>query len=252
MKLHYIWKVWYRNFLVWKRYLWTNLVEAIVEPILYFLAIGYGLGAIIGNLEGRPYVEFIAPALIGTAILFGTSFETTYGSYTRLEIEKTFQSIALTPVSLSEVVGGEILWGATKGLFSGALMFLVAAVLGLVDSWMGVLMVPVFIVEALIFSSMGMLVTSFARNYDFFTYYITLVVETMFLFSGTFFPLTLLPDWAEKACWILPLTPTISIARRLFIGSPSLEMLLSLLWLLTLALFLFAWSTKRILRRLID
>lgn len=252
MALHYIWKVWYRNFLVWKRYLWTNLVEAIVEPILYFLAIGYGLGAIIGNLDGKPYVVFIAPALIGTAILFGASFETTYGSYTRLEIEKTFQSIALTPVSLAEVVGGEILWGATKGLFSGGMMFLVAVVLGLVDSWMAVLMIPVFIVEALIFSSLGMLVTSFARNYDFFTYYITLVVETMFLFSGTFFPLSLLPPWAEKICWILPLTPTISMARRLFVGSPSVGMLFSLLWLLILTILLFFWSTKRILKRLID
>src|SRR5262249_14196703 len=121
MELHYILKVWYRNFLVWKRFFGTNLVEAIAEPILYFLAIGYGLGSIIGDLEGKPYIVFLTPALIGTAILFGTSFENTYGSYTRLEVEKTFQSIALTPVSLAEVVGGEILWGASKGIFSGAL-----------------------------------------------------------------------------------------------------------------------------------
>ena len=197
MQIHYLYKVWYRNFLVWKRFFWTNLIEAIAEPILYFLAIGYGIGAIVGNVNGVPYLQFIAPALVGTSIMFGASFETTYSSYTRLEIEKTFQSIAVTPVSLSEVVGGEILWGATKGILSGGLMFLVAAALGLVGSWMAIGMIPVFIVEALLFAAMGMLVTSFARNYDFFTYYITLVLETMFLFSG-FFPTVALTTLGRK------------------------------------------------------
>jgi lipooligosaccharide transport system permease protein len=250
VQLHYIFKVWYRNFLVWKKFFWTNLIEAIAEPILYFLAIGYGIGAIVGDVEGMPYLKFIAPALIGTSIMFGASFETTYSSYTRLAIEKVFQSIAVTPVSLAEVVGGEILWGASKGIFSGGLMFVVAAALGLIDSWMALITIPVFIVEALLFASLGMLITSFARNYDFFTYYITLVLETMFLFSGTFFPLSLLPAWGERALWFLPLTPPIAIARQLFTGNTSLE-LLSIAWLVLLTSILFVASTRRILKRLI-
>lgn len=126
---------------------------------------------------------------------------------------------------------------------------MVAAALGLIPSWMALGMIPIFIVEALLFASLGMLVTSFARNYDFFTYYITLVLETMFLFSGTFFPLSLLPSWGEKALWLLPLTPPIAIARQLFVGSFSPELLLSLLWLIGLTAILFVISTKRILRR---
>jgi lipooligosaccharide transport system permease protein len=251
MQLHYIFKVWYRNFLVWKRYIGTNLVEATAEPILYFLAIGYGLGSIVGEIDGKPYIAFIAPALIGTSILFGASFENTYGSFTRLEIEKTFHSIALTPVSLAEVVGGEILWGATKGIFSGALMFSLAAALGLIESWMAIFMIPGFIVIAFLFASLAILVTSFARSYDFFTYYITLVVETMFLFSGTFFPLSGLPGWAEKLCWVFPLTPAIFMARHLFAGSVSVDLFLILFWLIALTALLFYWSTKRILKRLI-
>lgn len=249
--MKYAFKVWYRDFIVWTRYWWTSLVGAIGEPVLYFLAIGYGLGSFIGSIEGMPYLQFLAPALIVSSVMHSASFETTYSSYTRMEIQKTYHSIAVTPVALSEVIAGEILWGATKSLLSGGIMFAAVAILGLISSWNALWMIPVLVLEALLFSSLGMLMTSFAKDYDFFTYYITLVLEPMFLFSGTFFPLSSLPGWVAKIAWVLPLSHPVAIARFLFVGYRSGNPFLSLIWLVLLTCFFCWWSIRRMVKRLV-
>lgn len=248
---HYAFKVWYRDFLVWSRYWWTSLLGALGEPVLYFLAMGYGLGSFIPAIEGMPYIRFLAPALIASSIMHSASFETTYSSYTRMAIQKTYHSIAVTPVSVSEVVVGEILWGATKSLLSGGIMFLAVAFLGLIDSWNALWMVPVFIVEALLFSALGMLMTSYAKDYDFFTYYITLFLEPMFLFSGTFFPLSSLPEAVQKVAWVLPLAHPVAMARALFTGYESGNFFLSFAWTLILTATIGVWTVRRMVKRLV-
>ncbi len=244
-------KVWYRDFLVWMRYWWTSLFGALGEPVLYFVGFGYGLGALIKEVDGVPYMEFLAPALICSAIMHSASFETTYSSYTRMEIQKTFHSIAVTPVSVKEVIVGEILWGATKSLLSGGVMFAAVALMGLVHSPLALLAIPVLVLTALLFSSLGMLMTSFAKDYDFFTYYITLGLEPMFIFSGTFFPMDGLPPLVQKLTWILPLSHPISITRGLFSGNVIEGIGISLLWMATLAFAIFRWSVRRMEKRLI-
>ena len=92
-------KVWYRDFVVWTRYWWTSLIGATAEPVLYFLAMGYGLGSFVRDIDGIPYIQFLAPALICSAVMHSASFETTYSSFTRMEIQKTYHSIATTPVN---------------------------------------------------------------------------------------------------------------------------------------------------------
>ncbi|QQR80956.1 MAG: ABC transporter permease [Deltaproteobacteria bacterium] len=247
----YAFKVWYRDFLVWTRYWWTSLFGALGEPVLYFVGFGYGLGALIKEVEGVPYLEFLAPALICSAIMHSASFETTYSSYTRMEIQKTFHSIAMTPVSVREVVVGEILWGATKSLLSGGVMFAAIAIMGLVHSPMALFAIPVLIITALLFSSLGMLMTSFARDYDFFTYYITLGLEPMFIFSGTFFPTHSLPPLVQRLTWLLPLSHPISITRGLFSGKIVEGFWISLLWISVLTIAIFRWSIRRMENRLV-
>ena len=237
--------------MVWTRYWWTSLIGALGEPVLYFLGIGYGLGSFVKDIDGMPYIQFLAPALIGSAIMHSASFETTYSSYTRMEVQKTFHSIAVTPVNVGEVVAGEILWGATKSLLAGGVMFLAVAVLGFIHSWFALCLLPVLLVEALLFASLGMLMTSFAKDYDFFTYYITLFLEPMFLFSGTFFPLSSMPVWVQKTAWILPLTHPVAIARALFVGNISWILLSQFLWICLLTVVLFRWSVKRMVCRLV-
>ncbi len=246
----YALKVWYRDSLVWSRYWWTSLVGAIGEPVLYFLAIGYGLGSFIESIEGMSYIQFLAPALICSAVMHSASFETTYSSFTRMERQKTFHSIASTPVSIPEVVAGEILWGATKSLLPGSMMFLAVVVLGLVPGWSALWLIPVLCLTALPFSALGMLATSYAKDYDFFTYYFTLFLEPMFLFSGTFFPLSSLPDPVQKVAWLLPLYHPVALARRFFYGYGEVSILLSLAWLLILTLLISWWALRKMTKRL--
>ncbi len=243
-------KVWYRDCLVWSRYWWTSLIGSTAEPVLYFLAIGYGLGSFIESIDGMPYLQFLAPALICSTLMHSASFETTYSSFTRMERQKTFHSIAATPVSLAEVVSGEILWGATKCLLPAGIMFLAVAILGLIESWQALWLIPVLGVEAILFSSLGLLMTSYAKDYDFFTYYFTLFLEPMFLFSGTFFPLSRLPEWVQAVAHLLPLTPPVTTARALFRGSVAEIPWLSLAWLLLLAVFISSWAVRRMVKRL--
>ncbi len=249
--IRYALKVWYRDFLVWTRYWWTSLFGALGEPVLYFVGFGYGLGALIKDIDGQPYLEFLAPALICSAIMHSASFETTYSSYTRMEIQKTFHSIAVTPVSVGEVVVGEILWGATKSLLSGGVMFLAVAIMGLIHSPIALLSIPVLIITALLFSSLGMLMTSFAKDYDFFTYYITLGLEPMFIFSGTFFPTHNLPEWVQKMTWLLPLSHPVVITRGLFAGHIVDDIGMRLLFISVLTIAVFRWSVRRMERRLV-
>ncbi len=251
ISFRYASKVWYRDFLVWTRYWWTSLIGALGEPVLYFLGFGYGLGALIKTVDGVPYLQFLAPALICSAIMHSASFETTYSSYTRMEIQKTFHSIAMTPVNVGEVIAGEILWGMTKSLFSGGVMFLAVVILGLSHSWLTIFAIPVLIIEALLFASLGMLMTSFARDYDFFTYYITLGLEPMFIFSGTFFPVTSLPIWVQKLVWFLPLSHAIVICRGLFSGVVVEGIGMRLLWISLMTVLIFRWAIKRMEKRLV-
>ncbi len=215
---HYAFKVWYRDFRVWKKYWWSSIVGALGEPVLYFLAMGYGLGAMLPAIEGMSYLQFIAPALLLSSIMNASSFETTYSSYTRMEIQKTFQAIASTPVHVSEVIVGEIFWAATKSLIPGFVMISALAIMGYVPSWQALWALPLLFIVALFFSSLGMLMTSIARNYDFFTYYITLFLQPLFLFSGTFFPLANLPPAVQKVLWFFPLTVPVDMTRHLFVG----------------------------------
>lgn len=248
---HYAIKVWYRDFLVWSRYWGISLLGAIGEPVLYFTAIGFGLGAFVEQIEGMSYIQWLGPALICSAVMESASFETTYSSFTRMERQKTYHSIASTPVNLQEVIAGEILWAASKSLLPGGIMFLAVIILGLVKSWMALLMIPVLFVEAILFASLGMLATSFAKDYDYFTYYFTLFISPMFLFSGTFFPLTKLPAWVQQVAWLLPLSHPVNIARHLFYGYGEGNFFLNLLWLVLLAHLISYWAIKRMVKRLV-
>lgn len=252
--IHYALKVWYRDFVVWTRYWWTSVVGGVGEPVLYFLAMGYGLGSFVRDIEGVPYVQFLAPGLICSSIMHSACFETTYSSYTRMEVQKTYHSIAVTPVNVSEVIAGEILWGATKSLFAGTIMLIAVIVLGILPmerlSCLAGL-VPLLILIAVLFSALGMLMTSFARDYDFFTYFFTLGLEPMFLFSGTFFPLSSLPVVVQKAAFILPLAHPVAIARSLMLEIPNPEIVWGVVWTLFLTAVLSWWAIRRMVKRLV-
>ncbi len=211
-------KVWMRNARVWRKHVRASLIGNLGQPFLFLLAMGYGLGRQIPQIEGLTYLQFIAPGLVTSAVMYSAAFEATYGSYTRLSTQRTFEGILMTPVSAEELAMGEVLWGATKGIISGLIMLGAMPLFGLVPSPWVIGLVPMLLLEGIFFASLGLIMTALAMDYEFFNYFTSLVITPLFLFSGIFFPVDALNPVAQKVIYCLPLTHAVSLSRMLCYG----------------------------------
>lgn len=251
--------VWRRNLYVWTRFLKSWLVAMVGEPLLYLLAIGFGIGQYIDRpVEGVAYFVFIAPGLIAATAMNAASFEATFGSYTRMAQQRTFHAIVATPVNMNEVAVGDLMYAATKALVHGVLFLaLIVPVLTFVyhapPPWWGVLLtLPVIAVEGILFGGMGLLVTAFARGYDFFSYYLTLVVSVMFFFAGVFFSLDSLPAGVREVAYVMPLTHPVRLVRACMLGNLTPDLWLSAVIMLAYAALFFVLAVNAIRDHLID
>ena len=243
--------VWYRDLKVWLTFYKASLIGNLGEPLLYLVAMGLGLGKLVGPVNGLPYIAFLAPGLVCSAAMYTATFECTFGAFTRMTRQLTYDAILATPVSLDEIVLGEIMWGATKSLFSGAAMLLVMSFFGLVTSPWAVLVLPLSIIIGFLFASLSMIVTAKSPSYDFFSYYFTLGIAPMFLFSGIFFPIDNLPGWAQTMAWFLPLTHGVNISRALFAGTLGWGLMKDVLWLAVFTIAAFSFAVSAIRKRLV-
>jgi lipooligosaccharide transport system permease protein len=259
-KLTYrVWKVWRRNIDVFLKTIKVNFLPSLFEPIIYLVAFGFGLGGFIPSINGQPYINFLAPALIAIAIMNGSFFECTFASFVRMYFQKTFDAIVATPVSLEEVVAGELLWGATRATINATIVLVVIAAFGLVNSPLFLLVPVVAFVGGLMFSAIAMCFTAVAPNIDFFNYPSFLFLTPMTFISGTFFPLTSLPIAAQAgAISILPLNHIVNISRCLINGAiepilglnPQFIVLISVCWVAVVTVFFFVLSINLMKRRL--
>jgi lipooligosaccharide transport system permease protein len=244
-------RVWRRDFECWKRYAAAFFVVALGEPLFYLLAIGYGLGHFVSDIGGAPYAVFLAPGIIASAAMNSASFETTFGSFTRMTEQNTYTAILATPCSVADIVAGDILWAATKSFLSAMFVLLVTGLLGLLPSPLALALAPLAFLIGVMFGSLGMVVTGRAPSYDFFSYYFTLGISLMFLFSGVFFPLEILPAWARAVAWVLPLTHAVHICRAFTAGMPSLGLLANLGWMVVVTVAAFLLAERLVRRRLL-
>jgi len=218
--------VWLRNGRVWKKHILATLVGNMGQPLLFLLAMGYGLGKDMAPMEGLTYLQFIAPGLAASAVMYSAALETTYGSYTRLTVQKTYEAILMTPLGVVDLVVGEIVWGASKGLLAGLIVLLALPLFGVIPSFWVIALLPLLFVSGLFFAALGLVMTAWARNYDFFNYFTSLVITPLFLFSGIFFPLRSMTPAVQSLLEFLPLTPIVSLARMLCYGQFQEPMLL--------------------------
>jgi lipooligosaccharide transport system permease protein len=247
-----VWKVWRRNFDVFMKTIRVNFLPSLIEPILYLLALGLGLGGFVQPIEGVPYINFIAPALVSISIMYGSFFECTYSSFVRMYFQKTFDAIIATPISVEEVIAGEIVWGATRATINSTTVLAVVAAFGLVSSPLFLLVPLLAFLGGLMFGSIAMCFTAIAPNIDFFNYPAFLLITPMFLLSGTFFPLSTLPVPVQTAAQVfLPLTHVVNLTRGLVLGRVETFLLLSLVWILAVALLFFVLSINLMKKRLI-
>jgi len=248
-------RVWQRNLKVYRKSWKISFIPPFLEPLFYLIAFGVGLSGLVGKIRYQgseiSYMSFIAPALIGVSIMYNSFFETTYASFVRMYYQKTFDAMLATPLSLEEVITGEIVWGATKSLIAAAIMMGVISFFGLIRFPGGLLILPLSVLGGIAFGSIGMFFTGIVTNIEMFNLPVFLFVTPMFLFSGTFFPLENLPHWAQQAAFLFPLTHLANLARAFSFGQIHISLLWEIGYLLLFSLIFFPLAILKMHRRLI-
>ncbi len=210
--------VWRRNLTVYKRLYKSSMVLNFVEPVLYLLAFGIGLSTYLKEINGIPYIKFIAPGIVASSSAFAATYECTYGTYVRMHYQKTFDAILSTPVGINDLVLGEILWGATKGLIYGIIILFVTGISGLLNSWMVILSIPFIFISGIVFAELSIITAATVPGIDSFNYFYTLFMTPLFLFGGIFFPLDNLPSLITTLAFFNPIYHSVEIVRSLAWG----------------------------------
>ena len=247
--------VWMRNLVTYRRIWKVNFLVPLLEPSFYILAFGLGFSGLIGSVEyaGRQlsYTHFMAPALVATACMWNAFFETTYASFVRMYYQKTFDGILATPVSMEEIIIAEIVWAASKAAAAVAVMLAVLVPMGYAAFPGALMCIPLAFLAGLAFAAIGMFFTGIIPTIDMFNLPIFLFITPMFLFSGTFFPVSGIPHWAGLFSLIFPLYHLVELTRYFCIGAMESNPLFNLGYLLVfLAIFGFL-ALKAMKKRLI-
>jgi len=210
-----------RNLLLY-RHQWVGILSGFFEPLFYLLSIGFGLGRLVGDVQGPggqviPYILFVAPALLAASSMNGAIVESTFNFFFKLNYDKTFASILTTPMSPGDISLGELAWALMRGALYTMGFLAVMVVLGLVRTPMVILALPAALLIGFAFASVGMAATSFMRTWQDFDL-IQLTILPMFLFSGTFFPLDGFPDGVRFLIQLTPLYHGVELLRGLTVG----------------------------------
>lgn len=243
-----VYSVWRRHAKVYQNTWLVNSLLPISEPLIYLVAFGYGLTPIVQGLtyQGQPisYLKFIGPGMIGVGTLFQAFFEGAYGSFLRLNFQRTWNALLTAPLSFSEVFIGDWLWAATRGMIAGLITGVVIILLGLY-SWSGLLLsLPVLLLSSLLFGAMGLFTAGTVRTIDQINVPVFLLLIPMFVLCGTYFPRENLPIVLRVIATILPLSPLVDLLRWP-LGLPSLWFI-ELTWLVVLLVITAYFSWQKI------
>lgn len=246
-----VWKVWRRDAKTFMKTYKANFIPPLMEPILYLLAFGFGLGVFVTQIGGISYVKYLAPALIAISVMSAAFFECTFSSFVRMYFQKTFDAIIATPLNIDEVIMGELLWGATKSTIYATIVLGVVGAFGLVDSLLALLVIPFSFLAGLLFSGLGMIFTAVSPRIDALSYPTSLYITPMMLISGTFFPISSMPALQIFSYSVLPLIHVVDITRGLTLGILSTNLLFNLAWILVGTVLVVVVSINMMRRRLI-
>lgn len=215
------WPVFQRNLLVWRKLAIPSLIGNIAEPLIWLVAFGYGMGALVGQVNFRgeqvPYILFLASGSICMSAMNAATFEALYSAFSRMHVQKTWDGIMNAPIGLDDVVLAEMLWAAYKAIFTVTAILIVMLALNISHSPKLLVAWPVLLFAGITFSCIALIFNALAKGYDFFTYYFTLFLTPMMFLSGVFFPREQLPEVVRLVADWLPLTAAIELVRPLFL-----------------------------------
>jgi lipooligosaccharide transport system permease protein len=247
--------IWFRNLITYRRIWRVNFLVPLLEPGFYILAFGLGFSGLIGAVDYAgmqlAYTRFMAPALVATACMWNAFFETTYTSFVRMYYQKTFDGILATPMSMEEIIVAEIVWAASKAAAAVAVMLAVLIPIGYANFPGALVCIPIAFLGGLAFAAIGMFFTGVIPTIDMFNLPIFLFITPMFLFSGTFFPVSGIPDWAGIFTLIFPLYHLVELMRYFCIGAMESNPLLNLAYLVGFTVFFGFLALLTMKRRVI-
>ncbi len=251
MKIRRAWRVLQRHWTVYTKLYKSSFALNFIEPVLYLVAMGMGLGVFVSDINGQPYIKFIAPGIVASSSMFAAVYECTYGTYIRMTFQKTFDAILATPVNIGDLTAAELAWAAVKSVIYGITIMIVIALFGLVDSPLLLLAVPAIFLGGLIFAEISMITTALVPGIDSFSYFYTLFMTPLFLFSGIFFPVETMPKAVSGIAWFTPLYHVVNICRDLA-GGHAMKAFGSYLWIIIVAAALAPVPFKLMRRRVIQ
>jgi lipooligosaccharide transport system permease protein len=243
--------VWRRNLMVWRKLALASILGNIAEPLLYMLALGYGIGALIGEVGGMPYVAFIGTGMVCQSAMFTSSFEGMYSAFSRMHVQRTWEAIINAPIALDDVMLAEWVWCATKALMSTIAILIVLVGLGFGHTPLALWILPLGFLIGLTFGAFGLVMNALAPGYDFFTYFFTLVLTPQLLMSGVYFPVEQMPAWLQAIANVLPLKHAIDLARPLMLGQVPADILLHVAVLVAYGLVAYHVALALTRRRLL-
>ena len=242
------WRVFVRDFLAWRTFAWSSITINIIEPLAYFFAFGFGLGAYFSFGSHGSVLTYLGPGMLALTAVNAATFDAAWGGYERLTVNGVYEAMVTAPVAPEEIAAGEYLWQAFRATLYGAIFLAVIAALGLVHSWFALLCLPVLALTGLLFSIPALYVAFVVKTPEHLFYYFALVVTPLVMFAAVFFPLDRLPAWTRVIAWANPLYHAVTACRSLVNGTVDMAALGEVGWLAA-AIVVLVWLPQRALRR---
>ena len=238
-----------RAYIAFKSSTWMIVISGFVEPVLFLLSFGYGLKDLVGDITvaGQPvgYVAFIAPALLATSAMNGAIYDSTMNVYFKLKHDRLYHGMLATSLVPMDVALGEISWALLRGLSYSIGFMAIVAPLGLIPSMWGILAIPAAVLIAFGFASFGMAVTSYMKSYQQLEV-VNVVLLPMFLFSGSFYPLDVFPEWLQTIIRLFPLAHAIDLVRGLTLGNISWALVGHAMYFVVMIVVGLFFTTRRL------
>ena len=239
-----------RGFKAFKSSNWMVVLSGFVEPVFYLLAFGFGIGQLIGNLEDGSgnlvsYAAFIAPALLATSAMNGAIYDSTWNVFFKMHFGKIYQVMLSTSMGPLDVALGEIFWALMRGVAYSVGFMAIVFPIGLVTNAWGLLAIPAATLIAFGFASLGMAITSYLKSFQQMNW-VTFFLLPMFLFSGTFFPVSVYPQWIQSIVQALPLWQGVELVRSLMLGNISLSLWSHVLYFVVMIVLGLWFTTTRL------
>jgi lipooligosaccharide transport system permease protein len=229
---------------------WLIIISGFVEPVLYLMAFGFGIGQLIGDIQdgsGNPvsYAAYIAPALLATSAMNGALYDATWNVFFKMHFSKVYQVMLSSSLGPMDVALGEISWALIRGATYSIGFMAIVMPLGLVTSAWGLLAIPAGTLIAFGFASIGMAITSYMKNFQQMNW-VNFFLLPMFLFSGTFFPVSVYPEWIQVVVKALPLWQGVDLVRSLMLGIIDISVLGHIAYFVVMIALGLSFTTVRL------